>query len=177
MQWNIDAGHSSIEFGVRHMGISTVRGRFTQFEATPELNEAGILAGVSATLDVASIDTGVEQRDDHLRSPDFFDVAQHPTMEFRSTKVERRDGRSYRVSGDLTMKGVTRPVTLDVEVSEPVKDPWGNKRVAAEATGKLDRTAWGLKWNQVLEFGALLVSEEVKFTIAVQAVAQVPAAV
>ena len=177
MQWNLDTGHSSIEFGVRHMGISTVRGRFTKFEATPELNEAGILTGVSATIDVASVDTGVDQRDEHLRSPDFFDAAQYPTMEFRSTAVERRDGRSYRLTGDLTMKGVTHPVTLDVEVSEPVKDPWGNKRVAAEATGKLDRTAWGLQWNQMLEFGALLVSEEVRFTIAVQAVAPVPAAV
>lgn len=177
MQWNLDTGHSSIEFGVRHMGISTVRGRFTKFEAMPELNEDGLLTGVAATIDVASIDTGVQQRDDHLRSPDFFDAAQYPTMEFRSTDVERRNGRSYRVTGDLTMKGVTHPVTLDVEVSEPVKDPWGNERVAAEATGKLDRTKWGLKWNQVLEVGSLLVGEEVKFTIAVQVVAQVPATV
>ena len=177
MQWNLDASHSSIEFGVRHMGISTVRGRFTKFEANPELNEAGILTGVSATIDVASIDTGVKQRDDHLRSPDFFDAAQYPTMEFRSTGVEHLDGRSYRVTGDLTMKGVSNTVTLEVAVSTPVKDPWGNERVAAEATGKLDRTKWGLKWNQVLEVGSLLVGEEVKFTIAVQAVAQVPATV
>ena len=177
MQWNLDTGHSSIEFAVRHMGISTVRGRFTRFDATPELNEAGILTGVSATIDVASIDSGVQQRDDHLRSADFFDAAEHPAMEFRSTTVERRDGRTYRVIGDLTMKGVTHPVTLDVEVSEPVKDPWGNTRVAAEASGRLDRTKWGLKWNQVLEVGSLLVSEEVRFTIAVQAVAPVPAGV
>jgi len=177
MQWDLDTGHSSIEFGVRHMGISTVRGRFTTFEATPELSDTGVLTGVSATIDVASIDTGVQQRDDHLRSPDFFDAAQYPSMEFRSTEVERLNGRRYRVTGELTMKGLTHPVTLDVEVSEPVKDPWGNERVAAEAVGKLDRTNWGLKWNQVLEVGSLLVGEEVKFTIAVQAVAQVPAAV
>jgi polyisoprenoid-binding protein YceI len=177
MEWTIDQAHSSIEFAVRHMGIATVRGTFGTFEATPALNEDGVLTGVTATIDVASLDTGVQQRDDHLRSPDFFDVAQFPKMEYRSMKVQSLGARHYRVNGDLTMKGVTHPVTLDVEVSEPVQDPWGNQRIGAEISGKLNRTTWGLKWNQVLEAGSLLVGEDVKISMEMQVVAQAPAGV
>lgn len=177
MQWSIDSSHSSIEFAVRHMGIATVRGRFRKFDGAVELDEDHRLRGVQVSIDAASIDTGVEQRDNHLRSPDFFDVARYPTIQFRSTGIERRSGGGYRLTGDLTMHGQTRPVTFDVEASEPVKDPWGNQRVAAEATGKLNRKDWGLTWNQVLEFGALMVGEDVKFTLEIEAVAPQLAAV
>ena len=177
MQWNIDSTHSSIEFGVKHMGISTVRGRFREFSGSVDLDEDGVLRGVDATIAAPSIDTGVGQRDDHLRSPDFFDVARFPTITFQSTRVERVGEGRYRVTGDLTMHGHTHPVTFEVEVAEPVKDPWGNQRVAASVSGKLNRKDWGLTWNQVLELGALVVGEDVTFTFDVEAVAPQPAAV
>jgi len=177
MQWTVDPTHSSIEFAVRHMGIATVRGTFGTFDVMPVLNEQGMLTDVTATVDVGSLDTGVDQRDEHLRSPDFFDVAQHPEMTYRSTKVENLGGGRYRVSGDLTIRGITHPVALDVETSEQVKDPWGNQRIGAEITAKLNRTKWGLTWTQVLEAGSLLVGEEVKISMEMQVVAQVEAAV
>ena len=177
MQWNIDTTHSSVEFGVKHMGISTVRGRFRESSGSVELDEDGVLRGVDATIAAQSIDTGVGPRDDHLRSPDFFDVARFPAIRFRSTRVEQPGQGRYRVTGDLTMHGHTNPVTFEVEVAEPVKDPWGNQRVAASVTGTLNRKTWGLSWNQVLELGALMVGENVKFTFDVEAVAPQPATV
>lgn len=177
MQWTVDPTHSSIEFAVRHMGIATVRGTFGTFDVTPVLNEQGVLIDVTATIDVRSLDTGVDQRDEHLRSADFFDVAQFPEMTYRSTKVEHLGRERYRVSGDLTIKGVTHPVALDVETSEQVKDPWGNQRIGAAITAKLNRTRWGLTWNQVLEAGSLLVGEEVKISMEMQVVAPAEAGV
>jgi polyisoprenoid-binding protein YceI len=171
-RWNIDPAHSSIEFAVRHMGIVTVHGRFGQFSGIVELDEDGALRGVDVTIDAASITTGVEQRDAHLRSKDFFDVATYPTLTFYATAVLGGGGGdgSYEVQGDLTLLGQTRPVTLAAEVAPPVTDPWGKQRVGS-ATGKLDRRRWGLTWNQALEAGGLLVSDEVRFTLDVQAVA------
>lgn len=171
MHWNIDTTHSSVDFGVKHLGISTVRGRFREFTGSVELDEDGVLRGVAATIAAQSIDTGVEQRDNHLRSPDFFDAARFPTIEFRSTRIEALPQGRYRVTGDLTMRGQAHPVTFDVEAAQPVTDPWGNRRAAATVSGTLNRKTWGLTWNQVLEFGALAVGEEVKFTIDVEAVA------
>ena len=177
MEWKIDTSHSQIEFAVKHMAISTVRGKFRSFDATVETTDRGELTHVDATIDARTIDTNIEQRDAHLRSADFFDVDNHPTITFRSTTVEKHGGSSYRVSGDLTMRGVTRPVTLEVELAPHVKDPWGNRRAAAEAHGTINRRDWGLNWNQALEMGGVLVSEQVKFHIEVQAVAQQQAAV
>lgn len=177
MQWNIDTTHSSVEFGVKHLGISTVRGRFREFTGAVDLDEDGVLRGVEATITAQSIDTGVEQRDQHLRSPDFFDAARFPTLEFRSTRIEPQGQGRYRVTGDLTMRGQTHPVTLEVEAADPVKDPWGNRRSAATASGRLNRKDWGLTWNQVLEFGGLAVAEEVRLTLDVEAVAPQPAVV
>lgn len=170
MRWTIDATHSSIEFGVRHMGISTVRGRFHEFDATVELDDNGTPTRVSAEIQATSIDTGVEQRDQHLRSADFFDVEKYPTLEFRSKAILPSGPHRYRVAGELSMHGVTAPVELELETSDEIQDPWGNRRIAGWLRGTLNRKTWGLTWNQVLEFGSLMVSEEVTLEIDVQVV-------
>lgn len=171
MSLNLDTTHSSVEFSVRHMGLATVRGRFEDFTVDAEVNEQGEPTRVKAVIDAASINTGTADRDAHLRSADFFDVENYPSITFESTAIERR-GDKYVIEGDLTMRGVTKPASFEAEVSDFVKDPWGNPRLAAEATGKINRTDWGLKWNQVLEAGSLLVSEDVRFTLNVQLVKQ-----
>lgn len=176
MTWTLDPTHSSVEFSVRHLGIATVRGRFKQLAATVELDDDGRLHGIAARIEAASIDTGVDQRDTHLRSPDFFDVERHPTIEFRSTAVEPRGNGTARVTGELTMRGQTHPVRFEIESTAPITDPWGNRRAAATATGKLSRKEWGLTWNQVLEFGGVAVADEVRFTLEVEAVAAQPMA-
>lgn len=171
MQWNVDPTHTSIEFGVKHLGIATVRGRFKKFSATVEASESGQVRSIEATIDAASIDTGVDQRDDHLRSADFFDVARNPEIRFISTGV-RPDGAGEAViTGNLTLHGITRPVTFTLEQGTALKDPWGNQRIAASASGKLNRKDWGLTWNQALELGGVMVGEEVRFTLDVQVVA------
>lgn len=174
MQWNLDTTHSEVGFAVKHLMISTVRGRFKSFAGTGETNADGTLKSVAMTIDATSIDTNVGQRDDHLRSADFFDVAQFAQLTFQSTAIEQK-GSDVIVNGLLTMKGVSKPVTLTGEFTPPTKDPWGNPRAALEVSGKLNRKDWGLGWNQALEAGGVVVSEEVKLTIAAQAVAVVAA--
>jgi polyisoprenoid-binding protein YceI len=169
--WNIDAGHSSIDFKVRHMAISTTKGNFKSFVATATTDN-GVLGGLEATIDAASVDTNDEKRDGHLKSEDFFDVTNHPKIIVKSTKVEHVSGSDYTITADVTMRGVTKPVTFKAEVGSPVKDPWGNQRAAANITGKLNRKEWGLNWNMALEMGGFLVSEEVTFDFDVQMVAQ-----
>ena len=137
MQWTIDPTHSEIGFGVRHLGISTVRGRFQKFTGIVETKAAGTPTAVEVTIEAGSIDTNVADRDAHLRSPDFLDVATHPSITFRSTKITELGRNEYDISGDLTIRGVTRPVSFKAEVEAPVKDPWGNRRVAAVASGKI----------------------------------------
>ena len=177
MQWTIDPAHSQIEFAVKHMAISTVRGRFKRFAFDAQTDDAGDLVAVEATIDAASVDTNVEQRDAHLRSGDFLDAENHPTLVFRSTAIDRADEGEYRVTGDLTIRGTTKPVTFTLSRGQIIRDPYGNTRVAAEGTGKLSRKEWGLNWNQALELGGVLVSDEVRFTIEVQAVAVQGAAI
>jgi len=171
--WAIDGAHSSIGFTVRHMVVSKVRGRFTRWTGTIAMDERDpTRAAVEIAIEPASVDTGVEQRDNHLRSPDFFDVERHPAMTFRSTRIERvRDGE-YRVTGDLTMHGVTRPVALDVEFAGSAKDPWGGVRAGFSARASLDRKDFGLTYNQLLETGGVLVGERVDLDIEVEAVKQ-----
>ncbi len=169
--WNIDTSHSSIDFKVKHMAIASTKGNFKTFSGTIQTNK-GELSNVEVTIDANSITTNDEKRDGHLKSPDFFDVANTPTITFKSTKVEKTSGNEYKVTGDLTMRGVTKPVTFTAEVGAPMKDPWGLTRAAANISGKLNRKDWGLNWNQVLELGALLVGEEVLFDFDVEAVAQ-----
>jgi len=170
MKWNLDITHSQAEFSVKHLMISTVRGRFKTLEGSGETNPDGTLRQVVLSIDVASIDTNCTQRDDHLRSPDFFDASKTPKLTFKSTKIEQA-GDDITITGDLTMKSVTKPVTLKGEFSAPVKDPWGNQRSALNVTGELNRTDWGLGWNMALEAGGLVVSEKVKLSVEVEAVA------
>ncbi len=165
----LDTTHSGIEFSVRHLGIATVRGNFTKFDVKATADEAGIPTSIEVDIDAASITTGVENRDNHLRSPDFFDAGNYPTVTFRSTSIAPK-GDEYEVKGDLTIRGVTKPVVLHAEFTGFVKDPWGNARAAAEGSAKFNRADFGLTWNQVLEAGGLMVSEEVKVSFSVQLV-------
>ncbi|MCI0673337.1 MAG: YceI family protein [Myxococcaceae bacterium] len=169
--WNIDTAHSGINFSVRHMVISKVRGSFRAFAGTVALDEqAPTAASVTARIEVASIDTGVEQRDGHLRSPDFFDAEKYPAITFQSTKVQKGAGNHLVVTGNLTIRDVTREVSLDVEQLGTGKDPWGNHRVAFAARTSIDRRDFGLKWNQALETGGVLVGEKIEIELEVQAV-------
>ena len=176
MKWQLDPSHTSIDFSVKHMGFSTVRGFLKPLNGTIELTPDGALQSLEATMDASSINTGDSSRDGHLRSPDFLNAAQYPQLRFRSTHVVRTGANTYRVEGDLTIREQTHLVTLDVETAQVINDPWGNRRAAATASGTINRKAWGLTWNQVLEMGALLVGEDVKFTIEAQAIAPTPVA-
>lgn len=171
--FTIDAAHSSVEFAVRHMMISTVKGRFGDVAGTVEIPEQG-QPKVDVTINVSSIDTRSEQRDTHLRSADFFDVERFPVMKFVSTKAERA-GDGWKLAGDLTIIGVTRPVTLNVTEEGAGVDPWGNEKVAFSATTKSNRADFGLTWNAALETGGVLVSDEVKISIDAQLVKQAAA--
>jgi len=168
--WNIDTVHSGINFTIRHMVVSKVRGRFTRFGGTLTLDEADLTRSkVEATIDAASIDTGTAQRDDHLRSPDFFDAERFPELRFRSTRIDR-NGERYRVTGDLTIRDVTREVVLDVEYGGRARDPWGNERAGFIASTSLNRKDFGLGWNQVLEAGGVLVGDRVDIELELQGV-------
>ncbi|HET6437568.1 MAG TPA: YceI family protein [Anaeromyxobacter sp.] len=163
--WNIDPAHSQAMFTVRHMVITNVRGQFQKTTGTARIDEADLTrSSVEATIDAASIDTRVEARDGHLRSPDFFDVAKYPTITFRSTKVEKAGQGKLKVTGDLTIHGVTKPVVLDVDgPSAPIKDGKGLRR-GLTATTSINRQDFGLKWNKMVEAGPV-VADEVKIEI------------
>jgi len=170
MQWKLDTTHTQVGFSVKHMAISTVRGRFTKFDDAGETNDAGNLANATFTIETASLDTNQEQRDAHLRSADFFDAEQYPTLTFTSTSISQH-GTDVEIAGTFTMRGVSKPLTLKGELSSTVKDPWGMTRTALALEGKLNRKEWGLSWNQALELGGLMVSEDVKLSIELEAVA------
>lgn len=169
--WNIDAAHTTVEFSVRHMGLSTVRGRFERFSGHVTTTADGTPSAVEVSIEAASISTNSADRDNHLRSADFFDAEQHPELTFRSTAVSALGGGRYRVEGELSMHGVVKSVALEAEVSEAMTDPWGMQRRAATVGGTINRKDFGLTWNQILEAGSLLVSEEVKLHFDVQVVA------
>ena len=166
-EWEIDASHSSAQFAVRHFMVSTVRGTFGTLSGAVNLDEQDITqSSVTAEVDVTSIDTREAKRDEHLRGTDFFDVEKHPTMRFVSKKVEQIDATRYTVTGDLTMKGVTRQVAFAVEGSStPITDPWGKLRLGGVATATIDRTEFGLSYNRLLEAGGVTIGEEVTITI------------
>lgn len=168
--WTVDASHSSIGFEVRHMAISKVKGSFGEFEAkvTGEPGQPGTFT-LDATVQVASVDTGNEKRDDHLRSPDFFDAAAMPTMTFKSTGVTM-DGDEGTLSGDLTLHGVTKPVVFALEYAGMVNDPWGNVRMGFSAEAKIDRREFGLTWSKALETGGLVVDNEVEIELEIELV-------
>ncbi len=165
--WSIDADHSSVGFTVRHMMVSNVKGSFGTFSGTVEVDEKDIAGSkVSVTIDAASINTGVAKRDEHLRSADFFDTARYPTMTYVSKKVEKSGKDRLKVYGDLTLRGVTRPVVLDVEgPTAAYRDPWGKTRRGASATAAINRRDFGLTWNKVIEAGGVLVGDEVKIIL------------
>lgn len=169
--WNIDLGHSSVNFSVRHLVVSKTRGRFTRWEGTVELDDNDLAASrVDVNIDAASIDTDLADRDVHLRSADFLDVEKHPRIGFRSRRLERLGEDRLRILGDLTIRGVTREISFDAEYAGREKDPWGGERAGFTASGRLSRKNFGLEWNQVLETGGLLVGDEVRFEIELEAV-------
>ncbi|MCS6868886.1 MAG: YceI family protein [Thermus sp.] len=170
MRWNLDPSHTSVEFAVRHMMIATVKGTLNLKEGYVETDEAGRPLRVEARLDAQSIHTGVADRDAHLRSADFLDVERHPEILFRSERILPLGEGRYRVEGEVTLKGVTRPLAFEVETSGPAKDPWGQERMAAHFEGRLNRKDFGLTWNVALEMGGVLVGEEVRFSVDTQAV-------
>lgn len=165
--WEADAAHSSASFTVKHMMVTNVTGAFGKVEAAVNLDDKDITRStVNATIDATTIDTREPKRDAHLKSPDFFDVAKYPTITFKSKKVEKAGEGKLKVTGDLTMHGVTKEVTLDVDgPSQEVKDPWGNTRVGATATTKLNRKDFGLGWNKALEAGGVLVGDDVNVVL------------
>lgn len=167
--WQIEPGHSTIEAVARHLKVTKVRGRFGAFEGKVEVPEDPLQSRVEVTIDAASIDTNNEDRDEHLRSEDFLHVEEHPTLSFESTGVQEVDG-GYELTGDLTMRGETQPVTLDVTYGGLTEDPWGNTRALFAAETTLERANWGVNWNQALEAGGLLVSKEITVEIQVQLV-------
>ena len=168
--YQIDTSHSNIDFSIRHLVIAKVRGRFTQFTGTVELDDADITQSkVRAEIVAASISTNEAKRDEHLRSADFFDVEKYPSLTFVSKSITK-DGDDLTVLGALTIHGVTRDVELAVESLGATKDPWGNQRVAFSARGSIDRKEFGLQWNQVLEAGGFMVGDKVELSLDVEAI-------
>jgi polyisoprenoid-binding protein YceI len=172
-KWVLDPLHSELGFKIKHLMISNISGSFQQFQVEVETkNEDFSTAQIRATAQIASIHTNNEQRDHHLRNSDFFEAETYPQLSFESTKVEKQDEDTFAVYGDLTMKGVSKPVKLNVEYSGVTKDPWGGQRAGFTITGKLNRTDWGINFNGVLETGGLALSEEVRLISEIQLVKQ-----
>jgi polyisoprenoid-binding protein YceI len=167
--YDIDLSHSNVDFVVRHLMISKVRGRFAAFSGAVTIAEVPEESSVSVTIDPASISTNDEQRDGHLRSADFFDVEQYPALTFTSTSVEAVKGDHWKVTGDLTIRDVTKAVVLDVEFDGAQTDPWGGARIGFTASTEIDREDWGLSWNQALETGGVLVGKKIKIELGVEA--------
>jgi polyisoprenoid-binding protein YceI len=167
--WAIDPAHSGIEFGIKHLLITTVKGSFNDFEGSIDISEDGRVSAV-ATIRAASIDTNEPRRDEHLRSADFFAAEQFPEIRFQSTSVEQVEGNRFRVAGDLTIKGATQPLELDTELAGSAQDPWGNERVGLTLKGQLDPNDFGVDWNQELEAGGNLIGDRVDFTANISAV-------
>jgi polyisoprenoid-binding protein YceI len=168
-RWAVDTHHSNVEFVARHLMVTKVRGRFADYDATIEIAEQPEDSRVDVTINAASISTGDEGRDGHLVSADFLDVEQYPTLTFHSTAVRPTGESNWRVDGDLTLHGVTRPTVLDVEVGGVASDPWGNTKAFFSASTELDREDFGLTWNQPLAGGGVLVGKKVKIELEIQA--------
>jgi polyisoprenoid-binding protein YceI len=173
-QWQIDSQHASAQFAVKHLMISTVRGEFHGVTGTVNWDDKDITKStIDVTIDTTTVDTREPKRDAHLKSPDFFDVAKYPTMTFKSKKIEQASPDKLKVTGDLTIHGVTKEVVLDVEgPTAPIKDPWGNTRVALNATTTVNRQDFGVKWNANMDGGGVVVSDNVNITIDAELVKQ-----
>lgn len=173
--YNVDPAHSIIGFSIRHLKIAWVEGRFKDFKGTIHFDEKDVTkSSVEFTAKVESIDTGVEQRNAHLRTADFFDVAKYPEMNFKSTRVERRGKDGYVLHGDFTLKGVTKPVAFPFTVTGAIQDPWGNTRFGVTAQTKIDRRDYGITWGKALENGGLDVGNEVTIDLQLEAVHPAP---
>jgi polyisoprenoid-binding protein YceI len=171
MSWQIDQSHSNIYFTVRHMMISKVRGRFETFSGSVNFDEANPTnSTVNIEVDLASLNTREEQRDGHLKSPDFFDVEKNPTMTFVSSRVEQVDEQNGRLVGNLTIKGISKEIVLDVEYAGTAKSPWGGVSAGFSASGSINRKEWGLTWNQALETGGVLVGDKINIEIELELV-------
>jgi polyisoprenoid-binding protein YceI len=171
--WKLDPAHATAEFAVKHLVVATVKGRFRNVEATLEIDEDHPEnSSVTASIEVASIDTNMPDRDADLRSENFFDAASYPTIEFRSTGVEKASDNRYRVYGDLTIRDVTKPVSLETEFEGEVTDGYGNRRAAFAATTGISRKEFGIRWNQLLETGGAVVGDNVKISLYLEAVEQ-----
>lgn len=168
--WEIDTAHTNAQFAVKHLMVSTVRGTMGPVTGTVTIDDADLTKSTaSATVDATGVDTRNEKRDEHLRAADFFDVAKYPTMTFTSTKVEKVADGKFKVTGDLTLRGVTKPVVLDVEGSPtPMIDPFGKTRIGGVATTRINRKDFGLNWSKSLDGGGLVVSDEVDITIDIE---------
>jgi polyisoprenoid-binding protein YceI len=163
--WEIDPAHTHVGFSVAHLVVSEVEGAFKTFSGKALLEEKDLTKSeVEFSIDTASIDTGNADRDKHLKSPDFFDAQSHPKITFKSSKITKA-GKGYKLKGDLTIRGVTKPVTLDATLSEPINDPWGKQVRAGKISGKIKRADFGLAWNKTLDKGGLLVGEDVTIAI------------
>jgi polyisoprenoid-binding protein YceI len=167
--YKVDPLHTSVSFSVRHLGINNVKGKFKEFEGALML-EGDTLKEASGTIQVKSVDTGVEKRDNHLRTADFFDAAKYPTITFKTKRVEKDGSRQLVLIADFTMRGVTKELRLPAKMSKPTKDPWGGVRVGLEAKTKLNRKDYGINYNELLETGAMAVGEEVELEINTEAV-------
>lgn len=177
MAWELDAAHSLIEFSVKHMMVTTVKGRFNKHSGVLELDEQNPSASnVDVTIDVGSVYTGDEKRDGHLRSADFFDAEKYPTITYKSTKVEELSSERFRITGDLTMHGVTKEVIFDASLEGRAKNPWGKNVAAFSISTSVNRKDFGLNWNVALESGGVLVSEKVTINIEAEAIEVVPEA-
>ena len=166
--YNVDPSHSSVGFEVKHMGIATVRGRFGAFEG--KIDATGAAPVLEGTVDVATVDTGDANRDGHLKGPEFFDAEQQPKISFHSTATEVGSSGNITLQGEITIKGITKPIELTGEVAENGEDPWGNERIGLELASSIDRREFDLKWNQTLPNGNLLVANDVKLLVSVSAV-------
>lgn len=175
-RWELDPAHTTIEFAVKHMMFTTVRGRFKSFTGTVQIDERSPNnSRVEVNIDAASLDTGVGDRDTHLRSADFLDVEKYPAITFRSTRVEgayKKEGDRFRITGDLEIRGTALSVTLEATFAGVGTDPWGKQRAGFAAQTEIDRREWGLRWNQALETGGVLVANKVKIEVEAQAVKQ-----
>jgi polyisoprenoid-binding protein YceI len=168
--WTVDPIHSNVGFAVKHMGIATVRGAFTEFKGTIEIGDDLSAAKAYGTVKVESIETHDPQRDSHLRSPDFLDAPHYPQLRFESTRMVALDDQAFRITGNLTIRGITKEVTLHAEVQGTDIDPWGNTRVGLEVTGQLSRADYGMRFNQALGSGNLLVDDKVDLALDISAV-------
>ena len=172
-KWVLDPTHSELGFKIKHLMITNVSGSFKNFHAEVETEEPDFnTAQINLTAEMASVSTNNEQRDGHLRNSDFFEVEKYPELKFRSTRIEKTEGEAFTLYGELTLKGVTKPVQLNVEFNGVAKDPWGGERAGFVVTGKINRSDWGVNFNGVLQTGGVMLSEEVKISSEIELVKQ-----